>query len=288
MVRIKRKTAISLTVTMLLVFTVLPAYSKNKDFSKPEELVTMAKPTFKNFVADENMVWFRNNLKHAKAIMIVPRLLKGGFIIGGSGGSGVLLARDTKTGAWSNPAFYTMGSVSFGLQIGGAADQIVLMIMTKKAMDSYLSGSFKLGADVSAAAGPVGKGVGATYADIYAFNRSKGIFGGLKIDGAVIAIRDKWNNAYYGKQVRPTDILILRNISNSHAADLCAALAKASHSTQKKPSPEAKGRYHIVSKGDTLYRIAKENGVSVDELCRLNNIGKADIIHPGQKLLVSP
>ena len=119
----------------------------DKDFSKPEELVVNAKETFENFVADPNMTWFRDNLKNVKAVMIVPRILKGGFIIGGSGGHGALLARDTKTADWSSPAFYTMGSVSFGLQIGGAADQVILMIMTQKAMDSYLSGSFKLGAD---------------------------------------------------------------------------------------------------------------------------------------------
>jgi LysM repeat protein len=160
--------------------------------------------------------------------------------------------------------------------------------MTKKAMDSYLSGSFKLGTDVSVAAGPVGAGVGAAgLADIYAFHRSKGVFGGLKIDGAVIAIRGEWNDSYYGKSVRPTDILIRRDVNNPHSADLRIALARAAHTVQRKPSPETKSRYHVVKSDDTLYRISRQYGLSVDELCRLNNMSKTDIIRPGQKLLVS-
>jgi lipid-binding SYLF domain-containing protein len=127
----------------MIAVIVLPAAADN-DFTKPEELVTRAKGTFEDFVSDPNMDWFRNNLKFAKAVMIIPRIIKGGFFIGGSGGNGVLSALDSKTGDWSNPAFYTMGSVSFGLQIGGAADQVLLLVMTDKAMESYLSGSLRI------------------------------------------------------------------------------------------------------------------------------------------------
>jgi lipid-binding SYLF domain-containing protein len=225
---INRKSILGLVIATLFAFTFSPGHAKDKEFSKPEELVTRAKATLESFAADENMIWFRNNLKNAKAVMIVPRILKAGFIVGGSGGSGALLARDTKTGDWSNPAFYTMGSGSIGLQIGAAADRVILMIMTKKAMDSYLSGSFKLGTDVTVAAGPFGTGAGVQrlVADVIAFHQSKGVFGGLKIDGAVIAIRDKWNSGYYGKEVRPTDILILRSVDNPRSADLRGAVKK--------------------------------------------------------------
>jgi lipid-binding SYLF domain-containing protein len=169
---------------------------------------------------------FREQVRKAKAVLIVPRLIKAGFIIGGSGGSGTLLALDDKTGTWSYPAFYTMGSGSFGLQIGGAADQVVLLVMTKKGLDSLLSSSFKLGADASVAAGPTGQGKAAATADILAYARSKGAFGGLTVEGSVIKIRDEWNKTYYGQTVRPLDILVLHKVVNTQADPLRQAVGK--------------------------------------------------------------
>jgi len=140
-------------------------------------------------------------------------------MIGGAGGSGVLLAYDPQKG-WSYPAFYTMGAISFGLQIGGEASEIILMIMTDKGIDSFLSTSFKLGADISIAAGPIGAGAKAQIADILAFARSKGAFAGVSIEGAVIKYRDAWNRQYYKKPVRAVDILVKRNVANPHANEL--------------------------------------------------------------------
>jgi lipid-binding SYLF domain-containing protein len=94
----------------------------------------------------------RDNVRNAKGVLIIPRLLKGGFIFGGSGGSGALLARDAQTGAWSYPAYYTLGSVTVGPQIGGEAAELILMIMTQRGLDSMMASSVKLGADVEVAA----------------------------------------------------------------------------------------------------------------------------------------
>ena len=178
------------------------------------------------------MTWFRNNVKNAKGVFIVPTLGKAGFILGGSGGTGVLLARDERTGQWSYPAFYTMGSGTIGLQIGVQVAEVVLMVMTKKGMDSMLSTKFQLGGDVSVAAGPVGAGAQAATVDILQFARAKGVFGGLTVEGAVIGIRDSLNNAYYGNPVRPVDILIRRDVSNTHANPLRKTLTKETKSTQ--------------------------------------------------------
>jgi lipid-binding SYLF domain-containing protein len=216
---------IILFVAMTFFFGIANA-SEKKDYAKPADLVSEAVTTFKDFGADPNMAGFREHVKKAKAVLVVPRLIKAGFIIGGSGGSGALLARDEKTGKWSYPAFYTMGSGSIGLQIGGAADQVVLLVMTKKGMDSLLSSSFKLGADASVAAGPVGQGAKAVTADILAYSRSKGIFGGVSVEGSVISVRDKWNEAYYGKSVRPTDMIILHNVTNTQADPLRMEVSK--------------------------------------------------------------
>ena len=196
------------------------------DIEKPEELVAASLVSFNNMSADPNMTWFRNNIGSAKAILIYPRVIRAGFIFGGSGGSGALLQKDDKSGVWSYPAFFTMGSGSFGLQAGVDFAEVVMLVMTQKGMDSMLSTSFKLGADASVAAGPVGAGVKAQLADILVFSRSKGVFGGVAVEGAVIKPRDQWNSAYYGKPVRTVDITIRRSVGNPGADDLRLAVAK--------------------------------------------------------------
>ncbi len=212
-----------------LVFGSISAVSASADdYSDPQALVDKSTVVFQGFQADPNMTWFRDNVHRAKALFIVPQMLKAGFIIGGQGGSGALLARDLKTGNWSYPAFYTMGSVSLGLQAGGEASEIILMVMTDKGMDSMLTTAFKLGADATVAAGPVGTGVKAATTDVLAFSRSKGIFAGISIEGAVIKPRNKWNAAYYGKPISPADITIRHMGSNPHAEELRSAISKQS------------------------------------------------------------
>lgn len=195
---------------------------------EPQQIVDDAEVAFKNLAADPNLSWFRDNLQNAKGIMIVPQLVKGGFFLGGSGGSGVVLAHDGANGSWSDPAFYTIGSVSFGLQFGGEVSEVGFLVMTQKGMDSMLKTSFKLGGDVSIAAGPVGAGAKAATADILAFSRSKGLFGGISLEGSVIGPQNEWNSAYYAKAgVQPADILIDHKVSNKGADPLREAVAGA-------------------------------------------------------------
>ncbi len=196
------------------------------DFGKPEELVAKATAVYKSFMQDPNMSWFRDHVGKAKGIFIVPQMLRGGFIIGGSGGSGVLCAQDFNTGRWSYPAFYTMGSVSLGLQVGAEASEVILLVMTDKGLNAMLSTEFKLGGDVSVAAGPVGGTAKVQTADIIAYGRSQGIFGGISIEGAVIAPRSAWNMEYYGAPVSPVDILIRQNVANPQAEALRKALPR--------------------------------------------------------------
>jgi lipid-binding SYLF domain-containing protein len=222
-------TAIGLVVVALLVMGIPPAAAD--DALEAKQLVEKARFTLENFMADPNMEVFREQLKKAKGVFIAPQLLKGAFIIGGQGGSGVFLVRDEKTGQWSNPAFYTVGGVSFGLQAGGEAAEVVLLVMSERGVSPMLRSNFKLGADASVAAGPVGIGVGGATAelsaDILAFSRAKGLYGGLSLEGSVVAVRDKWNNAYYGKSVMPADILVRREAKNPASAELVNAVTKA-------------------------------------------------------------
>lgn len=218
------KKHVFLLIVVLTTFLSISFTSQANDFSKPDELVIKSEAIFKSFQVDQNMDWFRQNLHRAKGIFIVPQMVRGGLIIGGSGGSGALLAQDYKTGEWSYPAFYTMGSVSFGLQIGADVSEIILMIMTNKGLNAMLSTEFKLGSDISIAAGPVGASAKHQTADVLAFGRSKGAFGGISVEGAVIKPRYEWNNTYYGKEVRLVDILINRTVSNPQADNLRTAL----------------------------------------------------------------
>ena len=191
------------------------------------ETVDKAKRTIEDFKADPDMGWFRDNLPDAKAVMVVPVLLKAGFIFGGSGGHGVVLWRDDASGRWSYPSFTFMGSVTFGLQIGGEAAQVVLMIRSDRGRRALLAREFKLGGDVSVAAGPTGAGAQVATADVLAFSRTKGLFGGLTVEGAVIEPKEKWNKAYYGQAVSPEEVLIEQRVGNPQADPLRQAIAAA-------------------------------------------------------------
>ena len=205
--------------------TITPAVAG--DASDARALVEKAKQTIENFKADPDMGWFRDNLPDAKAVMVVPVLLKAGFIFGGSGGHGVVLWRNPDSGQWSYPSFTFMGSITFGLQIGGEAAEVVLMIRSDKGRRALLAREFKLGGDASVAAGPTGAGAQVATADVLAFSRTKGLFGGLTVEGAVIEPKDKWNEAYYGQAVSVEDVLIEQRVSNPHADPLRQALARA-------------------------------------------------------------
>jgi lipid-binding SYLF domain-containing protein len=176
-------------------------------------LIDEARIALDKFAAESDMQPMRNMLARAKAVFIFPELIKGGFIVGGEGGSGVLLARHPQTGDWGAPAFYAMFAGSVGLQIGGTISQAVLLVMTDKGLDAVFRNEFKLGADASAAIGPVGRGVEAAATsnlqdDIYTFTISKGLFGGVSLEGSVVNARYSRNQAYYGNLSAPRDIVL--------------------------------------------------------------------------------
>jgi lipid-binding SYLF domain-containing protein len=145
--------------------------------------------------------------------------MKGAFVFGMEGRNGVLLVREQKTGSWSEPAFYEISSASFGLQAGVETSETILMIQTVKGIESLLSGTIKIGTDASAVIGPKGSGIeGATSVntgnDFVAYARTKGAFVGLSVEGASIRTRDDLNKSYYGSAVRPSDIVLVRNVKS--------------------------------------------------------------------------
>ena len=190
--------------------------------AEEQELVDKAVLTFKHFLYHPDMGFFPEYLKKSVGVLIVPTFIKAGFVLGGAGGQGVLVARDEKTGEWSEPAFYTLGSGSLGLQIGVEVSEVILLIKTRKVIDSLYASSLKLGGDISVAAGPAGRGAAAKglNADTISFALSKGVFAGISVEGAVIGPRETANDAYYGKAVTPLDIILLNKVNNPHSAQL--------------------------------------------------------------------
>ena len=152
-------------------------------------------------------------LDKCKAIAIYPNVLKGGFIIGARAGKGVVVKKDEATGQWGPVAFSTIAGASLGFQIGGSATDVILIVTNERGMKSLLENNFTLGGDASVVAGPVGRDSQVSTdlylkASILAYSRSRGLFAGIALDGAVLTQDNEANSAYYGKSVSSRDILL--------------------------------------------------------------------------------
>ncbi|HEX6183184.1 MAG TPA: lipid-binding SYLF domain-containing protein [Pyrinomonadaceae bacterium] len=147
----------------------------------------------------------RELLDRAEAVAVFPGMLKAGFVVGGRGGSGVISRR--VTGGWSAPAFFKMGGASLGLQIGAAKTDLILLFMNEEALKGLLEDKLEVGGEASAAAGPVGRTASASTnltldAGILSYSRSKGLFAGLELKGAVINPDNNLNEALYGLKAK--------------------------------------------------------------------------------------
>ena len=228
MIRSALPQALRLAAAALFALTFAGAPTDARAYTEAEGLVTEAQLTVDRLMADKDFFELPKFIKAAKGIFIVPELVKGGFILGAEGGTGVFLARGTD-GSWSPPAFYTLGAGSIGLQIGGEVKETVFVLMSDKAVDAMLSSEFKLGADASVTVGPMGRGIEASRStdfssDIYAFSKSVGLFGGGSLEGAKIFTRKSLNESYYATGATPKEIVIDRKFTNLQADSLRTVL----------------------------------------------------------------
>jgi SH3 domain-containing YSC84-like protein 1 len=220
----KRRHLLALSAAIGLSFTFTAHADDPRDANA---IVDKARIAFDDMIGSKGYDALRHGLKTAKGVLIFPSIIKGGVVVGGSGGTGVLLVRG-EGNTWSAPAFYTLGSVSVGLQIGGQAAEVVVLVNSQKAIDRLLTNSVKLGGEVSAAVGPVGKGKAANLAvDFVSYAKSKGAFVGMSVEGSVFDVRDTLNHGYYGKPVTAADILVKQVAANKQADALRAAVAAA-------------------------------------------------------------
>ena len=149
-------------------------------------------------------------LRNARAIAVIPDMIKAGFIFGGRRGEGLISVKGAD-GTWSNPSFITMTGGSVGFQAGVSSTDVILVFRTQRGVDSIVNGKFTLGADASAAAGPVGRTATASTdsqlkAEIYSYSRSRGLFAGVALDGSALRIDYDANAAVYGAGITPRRI----------------------------------------------------------------------------------
>ncbi|MBM3481953.1 MAG: lipid-binding SYLF domain-containing protein [Alphaproteobacteria bacterium] len=191
--------------------------------TEQEELVqraTIAVTSLKNF---NDVGVIRPYIKGARAVVIIPSFVKAGFIVGGAHGEGVIIGRNTKTGAWRYPAFISLTEGSLGLQIGVDESEIMMVVLTEKGMNALLHNGVKLGAEAGIAiltigAGREGSTTTAVGADVVTFARSKGLFAGLSIEGAVLSQDQAANTVYHGKAYS-TKQLVTTDVRGNRGAD---------------------------------------------------------------------
>ncbi len=218
-------------LTLLSAILLLASCRSAGEFgTETEQLIDRSRITFQSMMSDSQYPGLVDLASRAKAIIIVPSLLRAAFFIGGRGGNAVMLVRDEQ-GSWSPPAFYTLGGLSFGLQFGGHSSELIITVMTEKGLNAILDRQVTLGGDAGIAVGELGKGLNAATgiglkSDMYAFARSEGLYLGISLEGSIIAPRHTWNHEFYGANATPRSILVTRETTTSSpaAAALTAAM----------------------------------------------------------------
>jgi len=192
-----------------------------------QETVNHATGTLADLRHDKEFGNARQLLHSARAVLIAPRIFKAGFFVGGEGGQAVLMTRGRA--GWSDPAFYTIASASFGLQIGAQESEMVIFVMTDKALQALMSDHFKIGANAGLAIATLGSTVeGATTsavgADIVVWASASGAYAGISLDVTVVEPKHDADADYYGRPVSSSDIVLRRGVRNRAAAPLVREL----------------------------------------------------------------
>src|ERR1700712_4396338 len=197
---------LALPFALSVFFIVSSAFTDN---SKEAERLHSASNVLKDFGKIKESIP-HNLLSECEGVVIVPKLINAGFVVGGKRGRGVAMVR-MSDGKWSDPVFITMTGGSIGAQIGVQSVDLVLVFGHKGVLSKVKNGDFTIGGDASAAAGPVGRSSSANTdykldAEVYSYSRSRGLFAGITINGSNLGIDKKSNEAFYGPGISSRDI----------------------------------------------------------------------------------
>jgi lipid-binding SYLF domain-containing protein len=206
--RTPHSTLLLIVIAILAAFTPLRAQQSDDESKRVNEALTALDEIMA--AADKSVP--RSVLEKAEGIAVFPSLLKGGLGIGGQHGRGILSVRDKKSGGWSNPAFLTITGGSIGAQIGVQAIDLVLIINNQRGLEQLVKNQFKIGADASVAAGPVGRDASASTdiqmrAQILSYSRTRGLFAGVTLNGSTIKQDRDANERFYGTAYRTGQIV---------------------------------------------------------------------------------
>jgi SH3 domain-containing YSC84-like protein 1 len=231
-----RVLAMAVVATMMLLQT---ACSPTNTQGEQQSLVDRATLTVQDMMTQTVSQDPKKLLRSAKAVLVCPRIFKAGFFFGGEGGNCVLLAR-AGNGTWSYPAFYSIGSGSFGFQFGIADNQLFMLIMTQRGLNAVLDSQIKLGANAGIAIATLGAGIqGSTTtaigADIVAFSASRGLFGGVALEGSLMSSDSHADQSYYGQPLAARQLVVQMQGSNPGADPLRDVLARNGSRTPQPP-----------------------------------------------------
>jgi lipid-binding SYLF domain-containing protein len=201
----------------------LPAHAA----SGPQDTVNHALGTLEDLQGDKEFGNAKQLFRRAQAVLIAPRIFKAGFFVGGEGGRAVMMARGPR--GWSNPAFYTVASASFGLQIGAQESEMIMFVMSQKALAALMTNKVQFGANAGLAVATLGSTVaGATTTnagpDVIVWASSSGAYAGISLDGTLVQPQADANRAYYGRSLTARQIVIAHEGHNPAARPLVHAM----------------------------------------------------------------
>lgn len=202
---------LSTVVAGLVLATSVPGGAQSA--SKEVETIQKAATVFDEIMGTPDKAIPETILEKAEAIAIFPGMIRAGFVFGGQRGHGIISVRNHKTGGWSSPAFLTITGGSWGAQIGGQSIDLVLVIRDAKGVENLLGNQFKIGGEMSAAAGPVGRSAEASTdvqmrAKILSYSRSRGLFAGVAVNGSSVRQDQDANERMYGARLTSRDIAL--------------------------------------------------------------------------------
>ncbi len=234
-------------LVVLMLALVLPVMGQKKENERIDEAATV----MKEILGMRDSIP-KDLLDRAECVVIYPSVKKAAFVVGGSYGRGLITCRKGEdfSGSWSAPAMFALEGGSFGFQIGAQATDFVLLVMNEKGAKSVMTSKVKLGADASAAAGPVGRAASAETdivmnAEILSYSRSKGLFAGLSLEGSTMRSDDGANKALYGKELSAKEIVREGKVgAPASAQPLLALLSKAAarHTSKPAATPKSKSK----------------------------------------------
>jgi lipid-binding SYLF domain-containing protein len=225
------------TLSLLSLVTLTPGVARAQ--TEEQALVDRATLAVQEMFSNPTTQVMVDLMKRARGALICPRVFKASFFFGGQGGGCVLVGRSGAEGSnpgapWSSPAFYGMGSGSFGFQVGVQDAEMIFIVLTDRGLRALLDSQFKFGANAGIAIATVGAGIegsttAALRADIVAFSQVSGVYAGISIDGTLLSSRSEWNQTYYGKPLSAQQIVLNLDGQNPGAEPLKEMLSRYSN-----------------------------------------------------------